>query len=229
MITPQAAGNLAPQPIVRMGQSIIRTNESITFNVSETTDPDGSGRLRVEWDLDGDGTFDTVASTNLSLTTSFDTPGGRMVVARVIDGAGASALSMPVPIRVMGATGDYDADGEVAAADYDAWRMAYSQFSVPYFQGDGNGDARVNAADYVVWRNATGGAAESDLLVHTAVPEPRAMVLVIAALAGSFASHTRRSVRPYSELKMGAGSRPVAKDLENCTIRRACLSPFYTS
>jgi hypothetical protein len=66
---------------------------------------------------------------------------------------------------------------------------------VPYFQGDGNGDARVNAADYVVWRNATGGAAASDLLVRTAVPEPRAMVLVFAALAASFASQARHRLR----------------------------------
>jgi hypothetical protein len=91
--------------------------------------------------------------------------------------------------------GDYNQDGFVNAADYDAWRSEFSQdvFHHGTLISDGNGDGFVDAADYVVWRAnvVAGGAAGVPTAVSSsagaaalaAVPEPASFL--IALMAGS--------------------------------------------
>lgn len=77
--------------------------------------------------------------------------------------------------------GDFNQDGFVNAADYDAWRSEFSQdvFHHGTLTADGNGDGFVDAADYVVWRaNAVAGGAAASAAT---VPEPASLVLLIAA------------------------------------------------
>lgn len=47
---------------------------------------------------------------------------------------------------------DYNGDGLVTAADFDAWRTAFGRNDWPF--ADGNRNGVVDAADYVVWRNS---------------------------------------------------------------------------
>jgi hypothetical protein len=81
--------------------------------------------------------------------------------------------------------GDFDADGEVNASDYTAWRDEFG--SLAHVTGsDGNQNGIVDAADYVLWRRAMttagGAAAESSLNgLSQAVPEPHTLVMLLTA------------------------------------------------
>ena len=50
--------------------------------------------------------------------------------------------------------GDYDLDGEVAAADFTVWTGAFGATGLE--PADGNADGTVDAADYTVWRDHLG-------------------------------------------------------------------------
>src|SRR5262249_47662670 len=73
--------------------------------------------------------------------------------------------------------GDYDNDGDVDAADYQAWRQAFGSSGNP-LAADGNKDGTVDAADYVMWRNRYGAPAMGSL---AAIPEPSSVALMILA------------------------------------------------
>ncbi len=94
----------------------------------------------------------------------------------------AHALLGEAAIRAVLPEGDYNRDGMLNAADYDAWRAAYGTTfnafagQTPSLAADGNGDGRVDAADYTLWRDLMSAAA-------VAVPEPAGVWLVVAALA----------------------------------------------
>jgi hypothetical protein len=101
-IVPRTGFNRAPRPFVTLSTATALVGQSIVLDASGSTDPDGSlGSVQVEWDLDGDGTFDTTPTTNKKRTTSFDTPGDRMIRCRLTDISGAQAVSAPVALRVL--------------------------------------------------------------------------------------------------------------------------------
>jgi hypothetical protein len=79
------------------------------------------------------------------------------------------------------AAGDFDRNGAVEAADYEAWRNSFGELVAAGAGADGNRDGVVDAADFTVWRDAlAGGAAGNDPL--SAVPEPGVMVLAAGML-----------------------------------------------
>jgi len=90
--------------------------------------------------------------------------------------------------------GDYDRNGAVNVADYDAWRSAFGR-SGPDLAADGNGDERIDAADFVLWRGNFGGAGGSSALsasIGGVVPEPASGLLLTAAIfSGVFISRIR--------------------------------------
>jgi hypothetical protein len=55
----------------------------------------------VEWDLDGDGAFDTAPSAAKSLSHRFAAAGDFLVRARLTDAQGAQAISSPLAVRVI--------------------------------------------------------------------------------------------------------------------------------
>jgi hypothetical protein len=74
------------------------------------------------------------------------------------------------------ATGDYNADGAINAADYTVWRDSRDVFY--RLTGDGDADGDVDGADFNVWRDAYTGAASSDAM---SVPEPCSVLLTLFA------------------------------------------------
>jgi hypothetical protein len=97
-----AAGfNQAPKPFVRLNRTIIDQGEEIILDAQLSSDPDGDqSLLSVEWDLDGDGNFDTPPSTAKTHSTRYETPGVYQIIARLTDEQGDASQSMPIGIRV---------------------------------------------------------------------------------------------------------------------------------
>jgi hypothetical protein len=100
-ITPAAGGNRAPKPFIRVTPSKALVNATVTLSAAGSSDPDHSlNSVTVEWDLDGDGTFDTAPTTNMTLATTYPTAGCRQVRARLTDPAGARSVSTPIGLRI---------------------------------------------------------------------------------------------------------------------------------
>ena len=98
---PGIGPNRAPFPAIRVGKHSVVNGEQVVLDASRSFDPDGStSQVRVEWDLNGDGTFDTPPSFAKQLSTSFAAPGTYQLTARLTDGLGDSSVSSPIGIRV---------------------------------------------------------------------------------------------------------------------------------
>jgi PKD repeat protein len=67
-----------------------RPGQTVTLNASGSTDANGP-ITDYQWDLNGDGTYETDTGSNPVLTTNFPNSGTQEVGLRVIDGHGASA------------------------------------------------------------------------------------------------------------------------------------------
>jgi PKD repeat protein len=81
---PTASFTISPNPV--------RPEQSVTLDASGSTDPDGQ-IVDYQWDLNGDGTYETDGGSNPKLTTSFPTAGTRNIGLRVIDSRSDSASS----------------------------------------------------------------------------------------------------------------------------------------
>ncbi len=82
----------APTASFTISPSPARPEQSVTLDASGSTDPDGQ-IVDYQWDLNGDGTYETDSAGNPKLTTSFATAGTRNIGLRVIDSRSASATA----------------------------------------------------------------------------------------------------------------------------------------
>jgi hypothetical protein len=137
--------------------------------------------MTIEWDLDGNGTFDTAPSSTLNRLMSFTAPGIRHIYARVTDGGGASSVSSPIALRVLGHPGDADLDNDVDAADYNSWTGEFGRRTIPYFSADFDGNGKLEAADYVLWRKMPRVPLPRQA---AGVPEPTAAICACIAICG---------------------------------------------
>ncbi|WP_197526428.1 hypothetical protein [Botrimarina colliarenosi] len=86
---------------------------------------------------------------------------------------GAEAPTLTIDYAILPIAGDYDGNGVVEPADYDAWSASYGlTVDVAGTGSDGNADGVIDAADYTVWRDALPAAP-----LATAVPEPSNLAL----------------------------------------------------
>lgn len=97
-ITVAAVGNRAPQPDLRVTPPAAPAGTSVQLDGSRSLDPE-SGSLLYEWDLDGDGSFDTLPSSNPRHQTSWNEPWPRLVYLRVTDNVGNRSVSTALPFR----------------------------------------------------------------------------------------------------------------------------------
>ena len=143
--------NAAPTASFTASPDPAPTGTSLTFDASASKDPDGT-IAKYEWDLDGNGTYETSTGTTASATTSYATPGARTVGLRVTDNGGATATTTrtvtaqnrapsasftatpnPVPTGTavsLNASASTDPDGTIAKYEWDL---------------DGNGTYETNA------------------------------------------------------------------------------------
>jgi PKD repeat protein len=84
-----AGSNRAPNGGFTISQNPAKTNTSITFDASGSHDPDGT-IAKYEWDLDGNGTFETNTGTKAAVTHSYSAEGEYTVRLRVTDNGGAT-------------------------------------------------------------------------------------------------------------------------------------------
>jgi PKD repeat protein len=84
-----AGSNRAPNGGFTISQSPAKTNTSITFDASVSSDPDGT-IAKYEWDFDGNGTFETNAGSKATATHSYSAEGEYTVRLRVTDNGGAT-------------------------------------------------------------------------------------------------------------------------------------------
>jgi T5SS/PEP-CTERM-associated repeat protein len=88
------------------------------------------------------------------------------------------------------ATGDYNSNGIVDAADYVVWRNLAGQ-SGAGLAADGNGSGVVDSADYEIWRSNFGRLVGSEAsIATTSIPEPAAVTLL--CIAGGVSSLGRK-------------------------------------
>jgi hypothetical protein len=76
------------------------------------------------------------------------------------------------------ASGDYNHDGKVDAADYTLWRDTVG--STTNLAADGNGNNQIDAGDYDVWKSNFGNHSGSG--ASAAVPEPSTITLLAIAM-----------------------------------------------
>jgi hypothetical protein len=101
-IVPTTGHNQAPQPYLQFSPTTAIIGSNTVLDALSSVDPDGStSTLRVEWDLNGDGIFDTSPSFNLTLTNKFLTSGTGLIRARLTDPSGAQTVSTPLGIRIV--------------------------------------------------------------------------------------------------------------------------------
>lgn len=101
LITCATGYNRAPHPFISVRKSRVEVGEEVIIDASNSLDPDGdSSQLMVEWDLDGDGKFDTGPSTKKVRSTVYSEPGIYQIIARLTDDKGDPSDSMRIGIKV---------------------------------------------------------------------------------------------------------------------------------
>ena len=81
---PSASFTASPNPAT--------PGQSVSFNGSGSSDSDGT-IARYEWDLDGNGTYETDTGTTPTTSTTYATSGNRTVGLRVTDNKGATSTT----------------------------------------------------------------------------------------------------------------------------------------
>lgn len=93
-ITASGKSDAAPRPFLRVTPPVMFQGESFVLDASGSSDPDESAAgLLVEWDLDGDGFFDTTPTTSKTYTVVANDPGPTPIRSRITDGTGNSTVS----------------------------------------------------------------------------------------------------------------------------------------
>jgi PKD repeat protein len=126
------------------------TGTTVGYDAAASKDID-DGIAKYEWDLDGNGTYETNSGTTASASSSYATVGNRTIRLRITNGAGATALTSvvvsitnrapepsftvtPNPVlsgsnTVLNASGSKDPDGTISKYEWDL---------------DGNGSYEIN-------------------------------------------------------------------------------------
>lgn len=200
-ITVNVGANRAPQPSIKALRAVTTAGQTITLDASASTDPDHDvATLTVEWDLDGDGVFDTAPSTSKTLETSFTETGTRRVAARVTDPSGAQSVSAPIALRILPAASPEVTltvdNATVAEAESATLTATLSERAATAVTVDlGFSGTATDAADYVVTgtRIVIPAGQLSGSITLTALPDSltesnETVVVEITTVAGALES-----------------------------------------
>jgi sugar lactone lactonase YvrE len=84
--------NRAPVAAVSATPTVVGPGRAVTFNASGSTDPEHQ-QLRYEWDLDGNGSFETPGGTSPTVTRAYSSSTTLTARVRVMDPHGASGVA----------------------------------------------------------------------------------------------------------------------------------------
>ena len=84
--------NRRPNAAFTISKNPVKPNASVTFNASGSSDPDGS-IVRYQWDLDGNGSFETDTGTTPTVSKSYAAQGAVPISLRVIDNQGGTDVT----------------------------------------------------------------------------------------------------------------------------------------
>jgi YD repeat-containing protein len=128
---PTASFTVSPNPAA--------TRQNVTLNAAASSDPDGT-IARYEWDLDGNGTYETDAGATASVTPTFTTVGNLTIGLRVTDNGGTPATTTR-PLTVNSA---YRAAVLGTAGISDYWRLDDTANAAVDANGNNNNGTYVN-------------------------------------------------------------------------------------
>lgn len=139
--TSTGKSDLLTGPITPGGQEVFFTRKIIDA---------ASSNFEINaWQLDGSGNaavIGTASGVNLDALAVRATSGGQASILLSTEAVGAAGL----------ATGDYNANGRVDAADFITWRNSLGQSVVSGSGADGNRNGVIDQADFDVWRSHFG-------------------------------------------------------------------------
>jgi YD repeat-containing protein len=111
---PTASFTVSPNPAV--------TGQTVSFDGSGSSDPEGP-IARYEWDLDGNGTYETDTGATPTTSRTYSTAGAVTVGLRVTDGGGTTATTTRT-LNVQNATGGNYSQAILSTSGLrDYWRM----------------------------------------------------------------------------------------------------------
>jgi YD repeat-containing protein len=90
VISSGTPGNLAPKAAFTISPNPASLETLVTFNAAGSSDPDGT-IVKYEWDLDGNGTYETNTGSVATATRSYSSEGDRQIGLRVTDNSGGTA------------------------------------------------------------------------------------------------------------------------------------------
>jgi PKD repeat protein len=112
--TPTASFNSSPNPA--------NVGETVNFNASSSSSPNGA-ISKYEWDLDGNGSYETNTGINPAASSSYATPGPVTVGLRVTDAAGKTATASETVSIDGSGVGSYSARILATAGLINYWRL----------------------------------------------------------------------------------------------------------
>jgi hypothetical protein len=92
--------NRAPLPALSASPAVVGPGQAVAFDASGSTDPEHLA-LRYEWDLDGNGSFETAGGTSPTISNAYTGTTTLTARVRVTDPHGSSAVA-GAPVRVDG-------------------------------------------------------------------------------------------------------------------------------
>jgi hypothetical protein len=96
-----AGNHLAPDPNILVSPITGFVGMPFLLDASLSQSSIGLAEATVEWDINGDGVFDTLPTTEKTFIISYNDPGFYLIQARLIDLEGGVSLSSPVTLRVI--------------------------------------------------------------------------------------------------------------------------------
>ena len=131
--------NRAPTASFTVTPNPAATRQNVTLNGAGSSDPDGT-IAKYEWDLDGNGTYETDGGTTATRTTTFATMGTVTVGLRVTDNNGATATTT----RTLTVNSAYRAAVLATAGISDYWRLDDTGTTAADANGANNNGTYVN-------------------------------------------------------------------------------------
>jgi YD repeat-containing protein len=221
---PIAAFTASPNPA--------KTGQNVTFDASGSSDPDGS-LVKYQWDLDGNGSYETDSGTNPVVTKSYASPANLTVKLRVFDNANGTDTdskavtignSAPVPsftatpaTASIGQTVQFDAS---ASTDSDGTIVTYE------WDLDGNGTYETNTGTTKTTSKAYAAAATVPVGLRVTDDDGATATTTVSVVvkAASYSSTVLGTQGLLSYWRMGESSGTTLADATTGNTHPATLT-----